>query len=169
MKRDEGGLTALTLPCDIGGATTWAARLFEVWLIGNINGVGDGLRKNGFCRFDIGGANLQPDSADEVRYLPLKTNQVFVLEETKNACRFEDGAGDDGLGEIAVAADRCQIAVLGEGLNGKGWFDKFKVTIGEFSLQRVTSFIDQIMPIDGEFLEFKIGHGMIDVREFWFR
>jgi hypothetical protein len=75
--------------------------------------VRDRLREEIFGRLDISSTDLKADAPDEVGDLPVESHEVLVLEETEDAGRFDDGARDDGLRKIAVAADGDEVAKFG--------------------------------------------------------
>jgi hypothetical protein len=108
----QGCFASLSLPGDISRGAAGTARLDKARLVGYGDFVGDGLRKDLLGNFNVGWGDLETNASDEVGDLPVETDEIFIFEEAEDASRLDDCASDDGLGKIAVAADRDEFAVL---------------------------------------------------------
>jgi hypothetical protein len=97
VKRGECSLAALALPDDIGRGAAGAARLLEAGLVWDGDCVGNRLREDGLGCFYIRCCNLKANTADKVGDLPVETDEVLVFEEAEDACRLDDGTGDECL------------------------------------------------------------------------
>ena len=85
----------------------------EARLVRDEDFVGDGLREDGFGCFDVLDIDLKADASDEVRDLPVETDEIFVFEETVDASGLDYGTGDESLGEVAIAAKGDEFAKFG--------------------------------------------------------
>ena len=85
-------------------------RLLKVGLVYKLNGVRDWLCENCFRGFNIRCANLEPYTADHIGHLPVQTDEVFVFQKAKDACRLDDAACNDRLGQIAILSEGDQVA-----------------------------------------------------------
>ncbi len=82
------------------------------------------MGEDSFGGFDVGGGDLEADASDHVGDLPVETDEVFVFEEAEDSGGFDGSAGDDGFGEVAVAAQGDEVAEFGLFVGGWRGFDQ---------------------------------------------
>jgi hypothetical protein len=61
------------------------------------------------CSGLVFGLDLETNAADEVRYLPIQPDQVFVPKKYVNSRALKHGPNDNSLGEIAISGYRYEI------------------------------------------------------------